>query len=272
MRRVLLRLGLPAVGVMALLAPGTVHGQAGACGLPTQPPCPSPTPTPSATPGPSPQDDRAPAQVSLRASRAKLFYESPDVPPVRFSGRLRSAGSVRGVGVRLVGRTASGREAVIRRTRTDRSGRFSFRVRPPVSAGYRVEIWPGQELRGRSVRRRVLLQPDVRIGNKVIGGGLRIKGAVLTPVPPRGPAVRPGPRTRGHFYLKLRDEAFFRRVGTARVGKIRCKAGECRRRTAHDVTERSLLRRAERVLVCFGGRPYRDVGTRGRCPARFAAD
>ena len=265
----------PLIAALALAVPAVAASPAAAqslCGTPPLPACPSPTPLPTATPSPTPPPATGPAraEVSLTASRSRLFYVSPERPRLRLSGRLRSSAPVRDVALELVGRTPSGRVALRVRTRTDAAGRYDFGLRPSVSADYQVRVRPRQDVEGRSVTRRVRLQPDVRVGNAADASGLRIRGVVLTPNPPR-PAVRPGRATRGHFYLQLRGNAYFQRVGKAGVGPIRCDDVDCRRRSSYLVRERSLLRRAERVLVCFGGKPFRDAGSHGRCPARFDA-
>ena len=265
---------IPALAVAAALAVAPAAPAQTVCGVPLTPPCPTPTPTPSATPTPtstpSPSGPK-PVEVSLSPSRTRLFYESPETPQVRFRGRLRSTASVREVRVQLVGRTRSGERALAARTITDQRGRYVFTARPEVNADYRVRVLPRQGLEGRSTSRRVLLQPAVRIRNSASLRGLRITGTVLTPQPKRI-KVRPGPAARGHFYLRLRGNDYYQRVGTAEVGDIRCDKVECARRSSYLVRERRLLSRAERVLVCFGGKPYRDTGTRGRCPRRFSAD
>jgi hypothetical protein len=262
-----------AATVLAVLIPAS-HADAQVCGLPLLPPCPTATPTPSPTPQPTPTPSPSPGPgatlLTLVPSRSRVQY-GLGAQKVRLRGRLQRSGRRARVRVVVVGHAPSGGRVLHKKARTNGKGKFSLTVTPQTTADYRAAVAPGQGFKARSRSARVVLLPEVRIDNKATQKGLRIIGRMIAPIPEPGPDVKAGTAGRGHFYLRLEGEGFYRRVGQAPLGPVHCGPEECSRRTSYVERKRSILLRAERVLVCFAGKPLRDVGARATCPPRFSA-
>jgi hypothetical protein len=186
-----------------------------------------------------------------------------------------SPAPVAGVQVRLLGRsTVFGRVTVRRTLTTGADGTFSARVRPTVNARYVAELVDGQALAGASRPRLVRAFPRTAVTIDPRAGAVALQFSV------RGPRrlsfedgfrrPRAGSATRAYFYVRLRGEARYRRVGRATLSGVRCGA-TCVRTAAFTLDDARTLRRTRNVGGCIRGAAFKGLGATAACGAKRRA-
>jgi hypothetical protein len=213
--------------------------------------------------------------VTLRASPPVAEFDGRRGGAVTLSGRLVSAAAVARVKVRVLGRsTTFGRVTVRRTVTTDAAGAFEVRVRPTVTARYVASVVAGQPVAGSSRPLRVRAFPHTAVAVEARDGAAEL---LFTVRAPRRLAFEDGfrrPRVgsarRAYFYVRLRGEERYRRVGRGALSRVRCQA-TCVRTATFTLDEAATLRRTRDIGGCIRGTAFQGLGAWADCGAKRRA-
>jgi hypothetical protein len=212
------------------------------------------------------------AQVRLTASPAAAVFDGRRGGMVTFSGRLVSTAAVARVRVQLLGRSTTFHRVTVRRTvKTDATGAFTLRVRATVNARYVASIAAGQAVSGKSPSLRVRAFPRTSVAIDPRDGAAQLLFTV------RGPRrlvfedgfrrPRAGSAERAFFYVRLRGEQRYRRVGRGKLSGVRCKT-TCARTASFTLDDPRTLRRTRNVGGCIRGAAFQGLGASADCGAK----